>query len=86
MEFKQEFLESTQRLYICHAHVLNLCIVHTSKIPLVRNVMDTMKSVSLAFKYSAKHLLVFEEQLGSNFAVREEMGRKFFVKHAQVNA
>lgn len=42
--------------------------------------MDTMRSVSLAFKYSDKHLLVFEEQLGSKFAVREEMGRKTKVK------
>lgn len=32
----------------CRAHVLNLCIVHASKLPVVRNVMDTMQAVSLA--------------------------------------
>lgn len=62
------------------AHVLNLCIVHGSKIPLVRNIMDTMQSVSLAFKFSAKRVLVFEEQLGKNAAVREEMGRRTKLK------
>ena len=64
----------------CRAHVLNLCIVHASKISLVRNIMDTMQSVSLAFKYSAKRVLVFEEQLGNNAAVREEMGRRTKLK------
>lgn len=38
----------------CRAHVLNLCIVHASKLPIVRNIMDTMQAVSLAFKFSAK--------------------------------
>lgn len=64
----------------CRAHVLNLCIVHDSKIPLVRNIMDTMQSVSLAFKFSAKRVLVFEEELGKNVAVREEMGRRTKLK------
>ena len=57
----------------CRAHVLNLCIVHASKLPLVRNIMDTMQEVTLAFKLSAKRLLVFEEQLGNNEPGREEM-------------
>ena len=64
-------------IYIqCHAHVLNLCIVHASKLPIVRNVIDTMQAVSLAFKFSAKCLVMFEEQLGNNTAVRAEMGRR----------
>ena len=37
--------------------------------------MDTMQEVELAFKFSAKHLLVFKEQLGDNPDAREEMGR-----------
>ena len=37
--------------------------------------MDTMQEVKLAFKFSAKHLLVFKEQLGDNLVAREEMGR-----------
>jgi len=64
----------------CRAHVLNLCIVHASKLPIVRNIMDTMQAVSLAFKFSAKRLLVFGEQLGNNAAVREEMGRRSKLK------
>ena len=40
----------------CRPHVLNLCIVHASKLPLVRNIMDTMQEVTLAFKFSAKRL------------------------------
>ena len=59
----------------CRPHVLNLCIVHASKLPLVRNIIDTMQGVTLAFKFSAKRLLVFKEQLGDNTAAREEMGR-----------
>lgn len=64
----------------CRAHVLNLCIVHASKLPIVRNIMDTMQAVSLAFKFSAKCLLVFEEQLGNNVAVREKMGKRSKLK------
>ena len=30
----------------CRPHVLNLCIVHASKLPLVRNIMDTMQEVT----------------------------------------
>ena len=30
----------------CRPHVLNLCIVHVSKLPLVRNIMDTMQEVT----------------------------------------
>jgi len=60
----------------CRAHVLNLCIVHASNLPIVRNIMDIMQAVSPAFKFSTKRLLVFEEQLGNNAAVREEMGRR----------
>ena len=60
----------------CRAHGLNLCIAHASKLPIVRNIMDTMQAVSLAFKFSAKCLFVFEEQLRNNAAVREKMGRR----------
>ena len=64
----------------CRPHVLNLCIVHASKLPLVRNIMDTMQEVTLAFKFSAKRLLVFKEQLGDNPVAREEMGRRSKLK------
>ena len=61
-------------------HVLNLCIVHALKLPLVRNIMDTMQEVTLAFKFSAKRLLVFKEQHGDNPVAREEMGRRSKLK------
>ena len=64
----------------CRPHVLNLCIVHASKLPLVRNIMDTMQEVTLAFKFSAKRLLVFKEQLGDNPHATEEMGRRSKLK------
>ena len=64
----------------CRPHVLNLCIVHASKLPLVRNIMDTMQEVTLAFKFSAKCLLIFKEQLGDNPVAREEMGRRSKLK------
>lgn len=64
----------------CRAHVLNLCIVHDSKLPIVRNIMDTMQAVSLAFNFSAKCLLVFEEQLGNSAAVGEKMGKRSKLK------
>ena len=37
--------------------------------------MGTVQEVALAFKFSAKRVLDFEEQLMNNAAVREEMGR-----------
>ena len=55
---------------------IHLCIVHASKLPLVRNIMDTMQEVTLAFKFSAKRLLLFKEQLGDNPVARGEMGRR----------
>ena len=64
----------------CRPHVLNLCIVHASKLPLVKNIMDTMQEVTLAFKFSAKLLLVFKEQHGDNPVAREEMGRRSKLK------
>ena len=68
-------------LYVhCRPHVLNLCIAHASKPSLVRNIMDTMQEVTLAFKFSAKRLLVFKEQLGDNPVAREEMGRRSKLK------
>ena len=45
-----------------------------------RNIMDTVQEVELAFKFSAKRVLDFEEQLMNNAAVREEMGRQSKLK------
>ena len=61
-------------------HVLNLCIVHSSKVRIVRNVIDTMTELSMAFKTYAKRFPWFQEQLGYNAPVREEMGKRFKLK------
>ena len=50
----------------CTAHVLNLCIVHSCTIPVVRNLMDTVQQISFAFGYSAKRQQLFEENLEQN--------------------
>ena len=42
--------------------------------------MDTVQEVELAFKFSAKRVLDFEEQLMNNAAVREEMGTQSKLK------
>ena len=47
----------------CRHHLLNLCIVHASKLPLVRNIIDTMQEVTLAFKFSAQR----GRQMGLNY-------------------
>ncbi len=81
MGFKQGFRVNPKIVYIhCLTHVLNPCIVHASKLPIIRDIMDTMQVVSLSFKFSAKCLLLFEEQLGNSAAVREEMGRRSKLK------
>ena len=46
----------------------------------IRNIMDTVQEAALAFKFSAKRVLAFEEQLMNNAAVREEMGRQSKLK------
>ena len=45
--------------------------------------MDTVQEVALAFKFSAKRVLDFEEQLMNNAAVREEMGRQSKLKGSE---
>lgn len=42
--------------------------------------MDTMQEIMIAFKLSAKRLLVFQEQLGDSAVAREEMGRRSKLK------
>ena len=46
----------------------------------IRNIMDTVQEVALAFKFTAKRVPAFEEQLMNNTTVREEMGRQSKLK------
>ena len=38
----------------CYAHCLNLAVVKSCQLPIVRNTIDTVKDVSYAFYYSSK--------------------------------
>ncbi len=60
----------------CRAHCLNICIVHSCQLPLVRNLMDTIQQISFSFKASAKRLSVYEEELQQNDEARENMENK----------
>ena len=64
----------------CRAHVLNLCIVHASKLPIVRNIMYTMQAVSLAFKFSVKRLLVFRRTVREQCCCKGRDGQKIKAK------
>ena len=63
------------QLLHCRRHVFNHCIVLSSKLRIVRSVMDTMTEVSVAFKTSAERRLEFQEQQEHNAPVREEIGK-----------
>ena len=41
----------------CYAHCLNLSVVKSCQLLLIRNMMDTMKEISYAFSYSTKKLV-----------------------------
>ena len=66
-----------QAMYVhCKAHSLNLSIVHACKEALVRNLLDTVQQIGFAFKYSAKRLLAFKEELGNDPVAQEEMQKR----------
>ena len=54
----------------CKAHNLNLSIIHASKEPLVRNVMNTLQEIVFVYNYSAKKLSMFKEQLANDAVAR----------------
>ena len=61
----------------CRAHVLNLVIVHNCKIPIVRNMMDTVQKISFAFSYSAKKSHKYQDILEeADPQDKQGMGRK----------
>ena len=43
--------------------VLNLCFVHASKLPVMKNIIDTMQEVTLAFKFSANRFWYLKNSL-----------------------
>ena len=52
------------RYYVhCYAHFLNLAVVKSCQLPIVRNTIDTVKDVSYAFHYSSKRTGRFKTML-----------------------
>ena len=47
----------------CYAHCLNLAVVKSCQLPIVRNTIDTVKDVSYAFYYSSKRTGRFKTML-----------------------
>jgi hypothetical protein len=47
----------------CYAHCLNLAVVKSCQLPIVRNTIDTVKDVSYAFHYSSKRTGRFKTML-----------------------
>jgi hypothetical protein len=47
----------------CYAHCLNLAVVKSCQLPIVRNTIDTVKDVSYAFHYSSKRTGRFKTKL-----------------------
>ncbi len=63
----------------CHAHVLNLVIVHNCKLPIVRNMMDTVQRISFVFGYSVKKLEAYQsclQEADGPTCTKENMGRR----------
>ena len=60
----------------CKAHSLNLAIGHACKESLVRIMLGSQQQIALAFHYSLKRLLAFQECLSQDAAVRVEMERR----------
>ena len=65
---------------ICHAHSLNLAIVHTCREPLIRNLINTVQTIAFAFDYPVKRLLSLKENLENDADAKEEIERKTKLK------
>ena len=60
----------------CKTHSLNLAIIHASREPYPRNMMDVVQDVAFAFNYSAKRLLNFQDNLANDLVSRAETERR----------
>ncbi|KAH3694293.1 hypothetical protein DPMN_081733 [Dreissena polymorpha] len=60
----------------CKVHWLNLAIIHASDSIHPKNMMATGLTIAFAFDYSAKRLLRFYENLETDAAGTQEMGRR----------
>ncbi len=60
----------------CRAHCLNICIIHSCRLPLVRNMMDTIQQISYSFKVSAKRLDIYDNELQQNAEAKANVDKK----------
>lgn len=58
----KEIVPSAEYVH-CYAHCLNLSVVKSCQLPLIRNMMDVVKEISYAFSYSAKRTSRFKTYL-----------------------
>jgi len=73
----KEIVPSAEYVH-CYAHCLNLSVVKSCQLPLIRNMMDVVKEISYAFSYSAKRTGRFKTYLeGADNETTEALeGRK----------
>lgn len=73
----KEIVPSAEYVH-CYAHCLNLSVVKSCQLPLIRNMMDVVKEISYAFSYSAKRTGRFKTYLeGADDETTEALeGRK----------
>ena len=60
----------------CASHELNLCLSKASKVPDVHNMVSTMPSLGLFFKYSAKRQRILEATIAQMHSNNEETKEK----------
>ena len=73
----KEIVPSAEYVH-CYTHSLNLSVVKSCQLPLIRNMMDVVKEISYAFSYSAKRSGRFKANLeGADEETTEALeGRK----------
>ena len=60
----------------CKAHNINLAIVHASREPLIRTMMETVQQIAFSFNYSAKRLHALQAQLELDGDARAAMNKR----------
>ena len=64
----------------CASHELNLCLSKASKVLQIHNMVRTMQSVCLSFKFSAKHQRILETSIAQMHSDNEETKQKVKLK------
>ena len=64
----------------CASHELNLSLPKASKVPEIHNMVSTMQSLGLFFKYSAKHQRILEATIAQMHSNNKETKQKVKLK------